>query len=130
MYDCQGLRNGFWLGKQTVNGFFENENFELILFSAFQNFGEASASPVPWPLEMILKNFCCSESNRNMFPLVMSPRSSRTLKTVNRPVDRKMSQIWLLKEKQEAKINTIGTCLERTSSNFVLSFSLESSCNT
>ena len=53
MYDCQGLRNGFWLGKQTVNGFFENENFELILFSEFQNFGEANASPVPRPLLII-----------------------------------------------------------------------------
>ena len=42
MYDCQGLRNGFWLGKQTVNGFFENENFELILFSEFQNFGSGA----------------------------------------------------------------------------------------
>ena len=40
----------FGLGKQTVNGFFENENFELILFSEFQNFGEANASPVPRPL--------------------------------------------------------------------------------
>ena len=57
MYDCQGLRNGFWLGKQTVNGFFENENFELILFSEFQNFGEANASPaspVPRPLWILL----------------------------------------------------------------------------
>ena len=56
MYDCQGLRNGFWLGKQTVNGFFENENFELILFSEFQNFGEANASPaspVPRPLQTL-----------------------------------------------------------------------------
>ena len=43
----------FGLGKQTVNGFFENENFELILFSEFQNFGEANASPVPRPLVMI-----------------------------------------------------------------------------
>ena len=53
MYDCQGLRNGFWLGKQTVNGFFENENFELILFSEFQNFGEANASPVPRALMIV-----------------------------------------------------------------------------
>ena len=43
----------FGSGKQTINGFFENENFELILFSEFQNFGEANASPaspVPRPL--------------------------------------------------------------------------------
>ena len=44
----------FGLGKQTVNGFFENENFELILFSEFQNFGEANASPVPRPLNLLL----------------------------------------------------------------------------
>ena len=42
----------FGLGKQTVNGFFENEKFELILFSELQNFGEANASPVPRPLSM------------------------------------------------------------------------------
>ena len=53
MYDCQGLRNGFWLRKQTVNGFFENENFELILCSEFQNFGEANASPVPMPMMIV-----------------------------------------------------------------------------
>ena len=46
----------FGLGKQTVNGFFENVNFELILFSEFQNFGEANASPVPRPLS-IFKSF-------------------------------------------------------------------------
>ena len=43
----------FGLGKQTVNGFLENENFGPILFSEFQNFGEAfasPASPVPPPL--------------------------------------------------------------------------------
>ena len=33
----------FGLGKQTVNDFFENENFELILFSESENFGEANA---------------------------------------------------------------------------------------
>ena len=43
----------FGLGKQTVNGFFENENFELILFSEFQNFREANASPVPRPLHIM-----------------------------------------------------------------------------
>ena len=42
----------FGLGKKTVNGIFENENFELILFSEFQKFGEANASPVPRPLKM------------------------------------------------------------------------------
>ena len=42
----------FGWGKQTVNGFFENENFELILFSESQNFGEANASPVPRPLSI------------------------------------------------------------------------------
>ena len=47
----------FGLGKQTVNGFFENENFELNLFSESQNFGEANASPVPRPLEII--DFIC-----------------------------------------------------------------------
>ena len=49
----------FGLGKQTVNGFFDNENFELILFSEFQNFGEANASPaspVPRPLNVYSGN--------------------------------------------------------------------------
>ena len=47
----------FCLGKQTVDGFFENENFELILFSKFQNLGEANASPaspVPRPLDFLV----------------------------------------------------------------------------
>ena len=34
----------FGLGKQTVNRFFENENFEVILFSEFQNFGSAATA--------------------------------------------------------------------------------------
>ena len=42
----------FGLGKQTVNSFFENENFEVILFSEFQ--GEANASPVPRPLYIMI----------------------------------------------------------------------------
>ena len=49
----------FGLGKQTVNSFFENEDFEVILFSEFQNFGEANASPaspVPRPLLMIFQS--------------------------------------------------------------------------
>ena len=35
----RGRGTVFALGKQTVNEIFENENFELILFSEFQNFG-------------------------------------------------------------------------------------------
>ena len=36
-------RIGFWFG-EAVNDFFENENFDLILFSEFQNFDEANGS--------------------------------------------------------------------------------------
>ena len=49
----------FGLGKQTINDIFENENFELILFSEFQNFGEANASPVPRPLYVGIEKLNC-----------------------------------------------------------------------
>ena len=49
-HNLQGPRNGFWFGEANSKWFLENENFGLILFSEFQNFGEANATPVPRPL--------------------------------------------------------------------------------